>query len=76
MSLHKLSNRGYTTIFHPENEGVTVHKWGTLTITTSSTPVLQGCKEDGSKLWTATATENNKEEINNVYNLPSIKQSI
>jgi hypothetical protein len=66
MSVHKLSNEGYTTIFHPENEGATVHEKGTLTITTSIPPVLQGCKEEEGKLWTVTATENNEEEINNI----------
>jgi hypothetical protein len=76
MSPHKLSNKGYTTIFHPENEGVTVNKKETLTITTSNPPVLQGCKEEGGKLWTVTATKNNKEEINNVYSLPLTKQSV
>ncbi len=76
MSVHKLSNKGYMTIFHPENEGVTVHEKGTLTITTSNPPVLQGCKEEGGKLWTVTAKENNEEEINNVYNFLSTKQSI
>jgi hypothetical protein len=75
MSVHKLSNKRYTTTFHPENEGVTVHEKGTLTITTSNPPVLQGCKEEGGKLWTLTATKNNKEEINNAYNLPSTKPS-
>jgi hypothetical protein len=47
MSIHKLSSEGNMKNFHPENEGVTVHKKGTLTITTNSPPVLQGCKEDG-----------------------------
>jgi hypothetical protein len=75
MSAHKLSNKGYKTIFHPENEGVTVHKKGTLTITTSNPPVLQGCNKNGGKLWTVTATKNNEEEINNVYNLPSTNKA-
>jgi hypothetical protein len=43
MSVNKLSEEGYTTIFHPKNEGVTIHKKGTLTITTNKPPVLQGC---------------------------------
>jgi hypothetical protein len=63
-------------MFHLENGGVTVHKKGTITITTSNPPVLQGCKEEEGKLQTVTATENNEEKINNVYNLPSTKQSI
>ena len=77
MSVNKLSEEGYTTIFHPENEGVTVHEKGTLTIATSSPPVLQGCKEKGDNLWTvSTNEEESEEEANNVYNLPSTKQSI
>ena len=77
MSVNKLSEEGYTTIFHPENEGVTVHEKGTLTIATSSPPVLQGCKEKGDNLWTVSANEEEGEEkANNVYNLPSTKQSI
>jgi hypothetical protein len=77
MSVNKLSEEGYTTIFHPENEGVTVHERGTLTIATSSPPVLQGCKKRGDNLWTVSANkEEGKEEANNIYNLPSTKQSI
>ena len=77
MSVNKLSEEGYTTIFHPENEGVTVHERGTLTITTSNPLVLQGCKEKGDNLWTVSANEEeDEEEANNVYNLPSTKQSI
>jgi hypothetical protein len=76
MTVHKLSKKGYTTIFHPENEGVTVHKKGTLTIATSNPTVLQECKEEGGKLWTVTATKNKEEKINNVCNLPLTKQSI
>ena len=71
-----MSEEGYTTIFHPENEGVTVHERGTLTAT-SNPPVLQGCKEKGDNLWTVSAyKEEGKEEANNVYNLPLMKQSI
>jgi hypothetical protein len=45
LSSHKLSDKGYIKIFHPKVEGVTVHETGTLTITTTNPPVLQGCKE-------------------------------
>ena len=75
MIVNKLAKEGYTTIFHPENEGVTIHERGTLTIATSSPPVLQGCKENN--LWTVSANEEEREEeANNVYTLPSTKQSI
>jgi hypothetical protein len=38
-------------------------------------PVLQGHKEEGLKLWTKVASEED-DQINNVYNLPLTKQSI
>ncbi len=75
MSIHKMSEEGYMTIFHPGNKGVTIHKPDTLNITLNKPPVLQGCKEKGQKLWTI-ATSEEEDEINNVYNLPSTKQSI
>ncbi len=56
-----MSDEGYTIIFHPENEGVTVHEKGTLTITTSNLSVLQGCKEDGGKLWTVSVNDEKQE---------------
>jgi hypothetical protein len=75
MSIHKMLEEGYTTIFHPGNEGVTIHKPDTLNITLNKPPVLQGCMEEGQKLRTI-ATSEEEDEINNVYNLPSTKQSI
>jgi hypothetical protein len=75
MSVNKLAEEGNTTIFHPENKGVTIHERGTLSIATSSPPVLQGCKENN--LWTVSANEEEREEeANNVYTLPSTKQSV
>ena len=73
-----MAENGYTTIFRPGDEGVTIHKKGTLTITTSEPPMLQGCKKRGAKLWTvsAPATNNEHEEVANVYNLLSISQTI
>jgi len=61
MSVNKLAEEGYMTIFHPENEGVIIHEKGTLTITTSNPPMLQGCKEKGDHLWTVSANEEGKE---------------
>lgn len=40
ISVNKLSEEGYTTIFHPGEEGVTVHQKGTVSITTTAPPVL------------------------------------
>jgi hypothetical protein len=73
-----MSDNGYTTIFQPGNEGVTIHEKCTLTIMTSEPPVLQGCKKKGENLWTvsATATDNECERIANVYELPSVNQTI
>jgi hypothetical protein len=73
-----MAENGYTIIFRPGDEGVTIHKKGTLTITMSEPPLLQGCKKRGAKLWTvsAPATNDEREEVANVYNLPSISQTI
>ncbi len=78
LSVNKMAENGHTTIFHKGNKGVTIHKSGTLTITTSEPPVLRGSKPTGSNLWTV-LTDGNKpqhEEANNVYSLPSMKESI
>jgi hypothetical protein len=45
-----MAEEGYTTMFHPEEEGVTMHKPGTLTIAMTKSPILQGCKPKGVKL--------------------------
>jgi hypothetical protein len=47
-SVNKWSEEGYTTVFHPGEKGVTVHNPGTLTMTTSKPPVLQGYKPLGA----------------------------
>ena len=42
----------------------------------TKSPILQGCKK-GEKLWTiSTKDEQNTEQANNVYDLPSIKQTV
>jgi hypothetical protein len=73
-----MSENGYTTIFRPGNEGVTIHEKGALTIMTTEPPVLQGCNKKGENLWTvsATATDNECKKIANVYGLPSVNQTI
>ncbi len=78
LSMNKMAEEGYTTIFHPGEVGVTIHKEGTVTITTSKPPVLEGYKNNPAKLWMVSATQNTKnhEEVSNVYSLPSIQQSI
>ncbi len=75
VSINKMAEEGYTTIFHPGEEGVTVHKQGTVSITTTEPPILQGCKKKGAKLWTISADdETKKEKANKVYDLPLIEQ--
>ena len=78
ISVNKMAENGYTTIFRPGDEGVTFHKKGTLTITTSEPPVLQGCKRRGKILWTVSVPtmKSTREEAANVYNLPTITQTI
>ena len=44
MSVNKMLEEGYTTIFPPGEEGVKMYKPGTLTITMTEPPILQGCK--------------------------------
>jgi hypothetical protein len=78
LSVNKMSEEGYTTIFHPGEEGVSIHKKGTLTITTSEPPVLQGCKSNQEKLLTVSANQNDQisEEANNIYSFPSIPHTM
>ena len=78
MSVNKMSEEGYTTIFHPGDEGVTIHKEGSIQIIMTKPPVLHGRKLNGEKLWTVSEkTEKKKqEEAHNVYSLPSIHQSV
>jgi hypothetical protein len=79
LSVNRIAEEGYTTIFHPGEEEVTIHKERTVTISTSKPPVLQGCKNYTEKLWTLSVSkdeEKEREEGQNVYILPSIPQSI
>jgi hypothetical protein len=77
-SVSKFSQAGYTTVFHPGEEGVTIHEPNTFQITTTTPPILQGCKSKG--LWTVTVDDTDKvgvrEKVNNAYNIPSTKETI
>lgn len=77
-SINKWSEEGNTTVFHPGKKGVAVHNPGSKTMTTSEPPVLQGYKSQGSKLWTLSSNQdtNKQEQMNNVYSLPFMAQSI
>jgi hypothetical protein len=57
LSVNKMSEDGYTAIFHPGEERVTIHKEGTITITTCEPPVLKGRKSKAAKLWTISAMD-------------------
>ena len=79
ISVNKMAESRYTTIFLPGDKGVTFHKEGTLTITTSEPPVLQGCQRKGETLWTVSVPptmRKKREEVSNVYNLSSMVQTI
>ncbi len=62
ISVNKLAEEGYTMIFHPGEEGVTIHKKDTITIGTTEPPVLQGSKSRRSKSWTTSAQYKMKKE--------------
>ncbi len=51
-SVCKFSEAGYTTVFHPGEEGVTIHAPNMYKITTTTPPILKGYKSGG--LWTVT----------------------
>ena len=72
MSVKQLADPGYTTIFHPHLEGVTVHDNDGFKLVTSKPPLLQGWREKGG-LWTVALAE---EKAMNVYELPSTKEVI
>ena len=78
VSANKMAEEGYTTIFHPGEEGVTIHQEGSISITMREPPVLYRRKLNGEKLWTVLARSktHKQEEANNVCSLPSIPQSI
>jgi hypothetical protein len=50
VSVGKLADAGYTTIFHPRGKGVTVHKKNTVRLKLHCKPVLQGWR-DTNGLW-------------------------
>jgi len=73
ISVNKLAEEGYTTIFHPGEDGVTIHEPGMVTIATTTQPILQGCKTKGEKLWTISADDSpTTERANHAYDLPLI----
>ncbi len=81
VSVSPLANNGYTTIFHPYKQGVTVHDADSFSLTLKSPPVLQGCRNEAG-LWTvplmdeATISRGHPvdEAALSVYDLPSTKK--
>jgi len=88
ISVGKLADADYTTIFHPRGEGVTIHAKNSFRLKTFRKPVLQGWR-DANGLWRLSRNNNpvemktsarerkiKMETAANVYSLPSIRQSI
>ncbi len=86
ISVRKLADANYTTIFHPQGQGVTIHKKGSLKLRSLCTPVLQGWR-DGNGLWRISRDENKPTQVSrrickqdeavlSVYNLPSMSQTV
>jgi hypothetical protein len=73
-SIGKVADKGYTTIFHPGNQGVMVHKEGTVTITTTTPADIQGWRAEMS-LWEFDPT-NNHYKPQKVSSLPAIPMAI
>jgi hypothetical protein len=78
LSVPVLADEGYTTIFHPHQEGADVYKQGDVKIHAISPPVLQGCREI-SGLWVVDEKYEQQKQVasaNNVHDLPSIPKAI
>jgi hypothetical protein len=73
--VNKMAKEGYTMVFHPGEEGVTVHKPGTFKILTTDKPVLTGSNSKG--LWSVTASENKPQgKANRAYSILSMEGKI
>ena len=80
MSVKVLSDNGYTTIFEPNNNGVTVHDVQNVQLTLHKPPVLQGW-HNAQGLWMVplVVTSNNITALDlasNVYELPSTQEVV
>ena len=82
----KFADAGYTTVFHPRGEGVTVHQKNLFQLQVLRKPVLQGWR-DANGLWRLSRDTKSKnlqepslrkhnEVAANVYSLPSLPQTI
>ncbi len=83
MSVKALADEGYTTIFHPHNQGVTVHDGDDVKLTLSSPAVLQGRRNEAG-LWTVPIVDEPRvspsldvaDQAMSVYDLPSTKEVV
>jgi hypothetical protein len=80
ISVPKLADEGYITLFMEGQKGVVVYRANDITFTASTNkPVLQGC-QDISGLWKITTSKHGNEsatqQLNNVYDLPSTEAAI
>ena len=84
VSVGKLADANYTTIFHPKENGVTIHQMGTYQLKLLCAPIIQGWR-DKNGLWRLSkdqprnaimSSKRNQEIVANVFNLPSIPQVI
>ena len=77
ISVPKLADAGYTTVFHPGNLGVTIHSKSDISIQQWCKPVLQGWR-DGNGLWKLgynDVSSMSKQQNDSIeHNLPDINQ--
>jgi hypothetical protein len=90
ISVPKLANSGYTTIFYPHDKGVEVYKANDVAVQTQAQPVVRGWR-DPSGLWRiplspeappeevdccVTTISLPQQQINNLYHLPSVEARV
>jgi hypothetical protein len=85
LSVKTLADNGYTTIFHPHDQGVTVHGLDDFELTLKSPALLQGWRKAGG-LWTVPIIDKptsspepvpiDEDAAMNVYELPSTKEVV
>ena len=90
LSVKQLADNGYTTIFHPNDRGVTVHDGNDVKLTFTNDAVLQGWRDEKG-LWRIPLTDDGNnvnmqtialnrpaptEAVHNVYELPSTQNVV
>ncbi len=91
-SVGKVADEGYTTIFHPRNEGGMIHKEGTIIINSTEPAELQGWrartglwefnpnkttqKMSNTNITKANENTNSTETVHSVHSLPSMLMAI